>query len=210
MGDGKANRATLTRSLGDYATRRRESLSIIISTKIHAMGLNSSHLSDLRFSGSFEFCSKNEQSTETLGAALGAVFEAGVVVALVGELGAGKTRLVQTIAAAMGVERRLVNSPTFILIQEYDARIPIYHFDAYRLHDTDEFLELGADELMDSDGVCLIEWANRVAGILPKDVLRIEIEITGTQSRLFHFTAAGPKSESVLARLRQNLTGPTS
>ncbi len=174
------------------------------------MGPNSSHSSDLRFSGSFEFCSNSEQSTETLGTVLGGVFEAGVVVALVGELGSGKTRLVQAIAAEMGVDRRLVNSPTFILIQEYDARIPIYHFDAYRLHDTDEFLELGANELMESDGVCLIEWADHVAGVLPKDLLRIEIEITGTQSRLFHFTAAGPKSEGVLARLRQKLTGPTS
>ena len=167
---------------------------------------NSSHLSDLRFSGSFEFCSNSEQSTETLGAALGGVFEAGVVVALVGELGAGKTRLVQAIAAAMGVDRRLVNSPTFILIQEYEGRLPLYHFDTYRLRDEDEFLELGAEELMGTEGVCLIEWADRVADVLPDDYLRIEIAITGPSEREFQITATGPKSARILSGLKETLS----
>ena len=147
------------------------------------------------------YLSYNEEETEKLGRALGDVLEAGTVVALIGELGAGKTRLVQGVAAAMGVERKLVNSPTFILIQEYEGRLPIYHFDTYRLRDVDEFLELGAEELMGTEGVCLIEWADRVADVLPDDHLRIEIAVTGPSERVFLITATGPKSERILSGL---------
>ena len=149
----------------------------------------------------FEFIANGEDDTAHLGILLADALEPGIVVALVGNLGAGKTRLVQAIAAAMGVEREDVNSPTFVLIQEYDGRLPIYHFDAYRLRDTDEFLELGADELMDSQGVCLIEWADRVADVLPGDRLRIEIEITGPTQRVFHIFGSGPRSNAVVGRV---------
>ena len=73
----------------------------------------------------------------------------------------------QAIAVALGAERRLVNSPTFVLIQEYEGTLPLYHCDTYRLKNVDEFLDLGIDEIFQSDGVCLIEWADRVAGVLP-------------------------------------------
>jgi len=153
-----------------------------------------------------KYVSHNEAETEKLGIALGKVLEAGAVIALIGELGAGKTRLVQAVAVGMGVERNLVNSPTFILIQEYEGRLPLYHFDTYRLRDEDEFLELGADELMGAEGVCLIEWADRVADILPEDLLRIEIDITGSNTRAFRFLATGPKAEQVLIRLGKELS----
>ena len=153
-----------------------------------------------------QYISHNEEETEILGTALGNSLEAGTVVALIGELGAGKTRLVQAVAAAMGVERNLVNSPTFILIQEYEGRLPIYHFDTYRLRDVDEFLELGAEELMGTEGVCLIEWADRVADVLPDDHLRIEIAITGPSKREFQITARGPKSERLLSGLEGTLS----
>ncbi|MGH7127494.1 MAG: tRNA (adenosine(37)-N6)-threonylcarbamoyltransferase complex ATPase subunit type 1 TsaE, partial [Planctomycetaceae bacterium] len=137
--------------------------------------------------------------------ALGDAVEAGTVVALVGDLGAGKTRLVQAIAETMGVERDAVTSPTFVLIQEHHGRLPIYHFDAYRLRDVDEFLELGVEELLGGEGVCLIEWADRVSDALPEDVLRIDIRVTGESSRAFHLSAAGPCSAAVLERTRASL-----
>ena len=147
--------------------------------------------------------SQSERDTETLGRMLGDVLTPGTVVALVGNLGAGKTRLVQAVAAALGVDRQDVNSPTFVLIQEYAGRLPLYHFDTYRLRDSDEFLELGADELMTSGGVCLVEWADRVADVLPRNVLRIEIEIAGPTARRFRFLGTGPKSDALVVRLRE-------
>src|SRR6266478_4915648 len=85
----------------------------------------------------------------------------GAVIALVGPLGAGKTHLVRAVAEGLGIaDSRVVSSPTFVLIQEYDARLPIYHFDAYRLRSAAEFAELGVNEYFEGDGVCLVEWAD--------------------------------------------------
>jgi len=151
---------------------------------------------------SWQYLASNEQGTERLGSALAEKLCAGMVVALVGDLGAGKTRLVQSIAAAMGVPRVDVNSPTFVLIQEYEGRLPLFHIDTYRLRDTDEFLELGTDELIEDEGVCLIEWADRVIDVLPKDLLRIEIECTGETSRRFQLTGSGPRSNRLVCELK--------
>src|SRR4051812_19076461 len=117
-------------------------------------------------------------ATEQFGRKLGALLYPGAVIALVGQLGAGKTHLTRAIAEGLGVKNpAAVNSPTFVLIQEYPARLPIYHFDAYRLSGPREFAELGADEYFRGDGVCLVEWADKVEPTLPADHLRIEIEI---------------------------------
>lgn len=148
-----------------------------------------------------QFISNNEADTVRLGEALASALQPGCVVALIGGLGAGKTRLVQAVAAALGVDREDVTSPTFVLIQEYDGTLPIFHFDAYRLRDSDQFLELGADELMASTGICLIEWADRVEDVLPDDLLRIDIAIEGPARRLFHLSGSGPKSNAVVRQL---------
>ena len=122
--------------------------------------------------------------TETLGRRLGTLLFPGAVVALVGQLGAGKTLLVRAVAEGLGIANAdVVSSPTFVLIQEYDARLPIYHFDAYWLRGEREFLDLGVDEYFASDGVCLVEWADKVAGVLPAEHLRIEIVIIAEAAR---------------------------
>src|SRR5919206_909490 len=107
------------------------------------------------------------EATRALGRRLGGLLFPGAVVALVGPLGAGKTHLVRAVAEGLGADGRLVSSPTFVLIQEYRGRLPVYHFDAYRLRGEEEFLDLGALDYFEGDGVCLIEWADRVAGCLP-------------------------------------------
>jgi tRNA threonylcarbamoyladenosine biosynthesis protein TsaE len=150
----------------------------------------------------WDFTARDEPDTEVLGAALGKSLAHGGLVALVGTLGAGKTRLVQSIAVALGADRRLVSSPTFVLIQEYEAALPIFHCDTYRLRNVAEFLDLGVDEILQSDGVCLIEWADRVAEILPPDHLRIDIDVTGPTARHFRLQAGGPKSALLLASAR--------
>ncbi len=144
-----------------------------------------------------------EDETRQLGRAIGQAAEPGLVVALVGNLGAGKTRFVQAAAEGLGVEDVPVNSPTFVLIHEYEGRLPVYHFDTYRLRDIDEFLELGADEYMAGDGVCFIEWADRMEEVLPRDRLTVTFEITGESSRRVTLTAGGPKSRCILDTLRQ-------
>src|ERR1700675_670002 len=97
-------------------------------------------------------------ATAAFGRRLGRLLFPGAVVALVGPLGAGKTHLVRAIAEGLDVDDpRLVNSPTFFLIQEYNARLPIYHFDAYRLNSDRDFLDLGVQEYFDGEGVCLVE-----------------------------------------------------
>lgn len=147
------------------------------------------------------FTAADERATECLGALLADALEPGLVVALVGNLGAGKTRLVRAIAEAAGVDRREINSPTFVLVHEYEGRWPIYHFDTYRLHDAGEFVALGADEYFQSHGISFVEWADRVAETLPADHLRIEIVTTGDTSREFRITSTGSRSTQVIRRL---------
>jgi tRNA threonylcarbamoyladenosine biosynthesis protein TsaE len=153
------------------------------------------------------FTSRTERETEALGEALAGVVEPGMVVALIGPLGAGKTRLVTATAAALGVDRREVSSPTFVLIQEYAGRFPVYHFDAYRLRGVDEFLALGADEILGATGVCFVEWADKLAGALPSDAIRVEITISGTATREFRISGAGARPSRAIAALRSRVEG---
>ncbi len=107
------------------------------------------------------------------------------VVALTGTLGAGKTRLVRAIAQAAGIDPAAVSSPTFVLLHEYEGERTIYHFDAYRLRNEEEFLQLGPEEYFAREGLCLIEWAERVEHALPENHAEIRIEILGETEREF-------------------------
>ena len=141
---------------------------------------------------SIEIIVKNEQETDVLGRVLAHAFPCGTVVALIGTLGVGKTRLVQAVSQALGVPRDEVGSPTFVLIREYKGETRnIYHFDAYRLKDSDEFLELGVDEYFDSEGISFVEWAERVADVIPEDHVEISIFPIEETSRRFVVSARG-------------------
>lgn len=156
---------------------------------------------------SFQFDATDERATEAFGAALADVLPNGTTVALIGTLGAGKTRLVQAVAAASGVDRTSVVSPTFVLVHEYHGRRTIYHIDTYRLRDEDEFLALGPEEFFDSDGLTLIEWADRVEGCLPRDRVEIRIEPTGQESRRFEVVGIGERYAAAIEELRQRFDG---
>ena len=140
-------------------------------------------------------------ATEAFGHSLADRLFPGAVIGLVGPLGAGKTHLVRAVAEALGADGRTVNSPTFVLIQEYQARLPVYHFDAYRLHSPDEFYDLGAHEYFVSAGVCLVEWADRVEPCLPEEHLRITIAITGENSRRFTLEGFGDRCAQLVRDL---------
>jgi tRNA threonylcarbamoyladenosine biosynthesis protein TsaE len=141
--------------------------------------------------------------TEALGRRLGARLFPGAVVALIGPLGAGKTFLARAIAVGLDIPNpAVVNSPTFVLIQEYAARLPIYHFDAYRLGSEAEFADLGVHEYFEGNGICLVEWADKVPTTLPKERLEIRIAITGEEARRIEVTALGGRYEAIAAQLR--------
>ncbi len=148
-------------------------------------------------------------ATERLGATLATLLPPGSVVALIGTLGAGKTRLVQAIAKSLGVDPATVASPTYVLLHEYHGRQPIYHFDAYRLKDDDEFLALGPDEYFESEGLSLIEWADRVERCLPRERLEIRIEVTGPTSREVRVMAHGDRFRAVVEQLRNSCVAAT-
>jgi tRNA threonylcarbamoyladenosine biosynthesis protein TsaE len=139
--------------------------------------------------------------TEAFGRRLGAVLFRGAVVALIGPLGAGKTQLARAIAEGLGIpDSRVVTSPTFVLIQEYSARLPIYHFDAYRLAGAGELFDLGVSEYFEGDGVSLVEWADRALECLPAEHLRVTVEITGPTSRRFSVEGRGERYVDLLHR----------
>ncbi len=147
------------------------------------------------------FEAADEGATDRFGAALALVLPPGTVVALLGTLGAGKTRLVQAMAAACGVSREDVVSPTFVLCQQYRGSRTINHLDAYRLRDVDELRELGIEELLASDAITIIEWADRVADALPDEFVEVTIEVTGQTSRRFTVRSEGKRYESIIAEL---------
>jgi tRNA threonylcarbamoyladenosine biosynthesis protein TsaE len=138
-------------------------------------------------------------ATTAFGRRLAGLLFPGAVVALIGPLGAGKTHLVRAVAEGLGIrDSRAVSSPTFVLIQEYDARLPVYHFDAYRLRSPAEFFDLGAHEYFEGRGVCLVEWADRVEPCLPREHLRINIAVTGETSRRLHIEGRGEPYQAVV------------
>ena len=144
--------------------------------------------------------------TEALGRKLGSLLFPGAVVALIGELGAGKTHLVRAIAEGLDiVDPRMVSSPTFVLIQEYPARLPVYHFDAYRLKTAAEFADLGVHEYFQGQGVCLVEWADRVRECLPAEYLEIRLHATGETSRRVDLNPHGSRYVDMVARVSGTL-----
>lgn len=119
---------------------------------------------------------KNEHDTEEFGMKLASTLEPGDIVALIGDLGTGKTTLTKYIAKGLGVTEN-IDSPTFNIVKEHKSgRIPLFHFDVYRMSSGDELLDIGADEYFYSDGVCIIEWADIVADVVPEKAKVILIE----------------------------------
>jgi tRNA threonylcarbamoyladenosine biosynthesis protein TsaE len=151
----------------------------------------------------------NVAATEQLGRLLAQHLPPGTVVALSGTLGAGKTRLVQAVAAGCGVDPAEVTSPTFVLCREYHGERMMYHLDAYRLKDEDEFLELGPEEMFASEGLVLIEWAERVESFLPDERVEIVLEVTGETSRRATLLATGESLTTSVEQISRRLSEAT-
>ena len=138
-------------------------------------------------------------ATRALGARLAAVAYPGLVVAMSGDLGSGKTTFAQGVGQGLGVQTR-VSSPTFQILALHPGRLPLAHADLYRLGDPDELVELGLDEHL-LDGVALIEWAERFPELLPADHLALHLEDHG-EGRRATLRATGPASQALLEALR--------
>ncbi|HTX72072.1 MAG TPA: tRNA (adenosine(37)-N6)-threonylcarbamoyltransferase complex ATPase subunit type 1 TsaE [Rectinemataceae bacterium] len=117
------------------------------------------------------------EDTIAFGERVGRLVPGGTVLALNGDLGAGKTTFAKGVARGLGIEEE-VTSPTFTVVSEYEGRLRLHHIDAYRLSGVEDFVSVGAEELLsDAGGICLIEWGDRIAEVLPADVLRIELSV---------------------------------
>ncbi|MCI9222181.1 MAG: tRNA (adenosine(37)-N6)-threonylcarbamoyltransferase complex ATPase subunit type 1 TsaE [Oscillospiraceae bacterium] len=122
-----------------------------------------------------EWITHSPAETEALGARLAEALDAGRVVAFTGDLGAGKTAFVSGMARALGVEER-VTSPTFTIVNEYEGgRLPLFHFDMYRLGDADELFHIGWEDYLARGGICAVEWSENVAEALEPDAVRVSI-----------------------------------
>lgn len=143
----------------------------------------------------------SREQTFAAGEALGRLLRPGEVVALTGELGAGKTVFTQGLAAGLGCEPRVpVTSPTFVIMHEYPGPAPLFHFDFYRLAREEDALGVGCEEYFEAEGVCAVEWAEKFEGLLPKTAIRVIIVRLSEYRRRIEL-ASGPEFDARATRL---------
>ena len=142
---------------------------------------------------------ENEEKTREIGSKLGELLTPKSVICLIGDLGAGKTTMTQSLARALGVDD-YITSPTFTIVNEYEGKMPLYHFDAYRIGSSEEMYDIGFDEYIDGEGVCIIEWANLIEDILPDEYLYIEMNYKETGREMI-LTPKGEKYEEIVKEL---------
>ena len=121
-----------------------------------------------------EYLSHSPAETESIGETLGTQLRPGTVLAYRGDLGMGKTAFTRGLARGLGCAGR-VTSPTFTIVNEYEGRIPLFHFDMYRLHDSDDLFDIGWEDYLERGGVCAVEWSERIDDALPEDTLFVTI-----------------------------------
>ncbi|MGC3998519.1 MAG: tRNA (adenosine(37)-N6)-threonylcarbamoyltransferase complex ATPase subunit type 1 TsaE [Anaeromyxobacter sp.] len=144
---------------------------------------------------------RSAAATRALGRRLGALLRPGDVVALVGDLGAGKTELVRGICAGAEVPAAEVSSPTFAIVATYGGRLPVHHADLYRIGDEDELYATGFDDLVGGDGAALVEWADRAPGALPVERLTLRLEHDPVKPSVRHLAVEGTgERHAALAR----------
>ncbi len=156
----------------------------------------------LEIMNSFEFISYSEKETVALGARLAKHLAVSDIVALFGDLGSGKTTLVKAMAKGLKIKPNKICSPTFVLMNIYDGRLPVYHFDFYRLDDVQEMNLIGCHEFFYGDGVCVIEWAERLGKLMPKEYLGIKLQHQNINERRIQCTAHGKRYQKFLEILQ--------
>lgn len=157
----------------------------------------------MRLNMEYKIISRSEEETKDLGRKLAGILKAGSVVALDGDLGAGKTVFTKGLCEGIGVTSR-VASPTFTIVNEYlGGEIPVYHFDTYRLEGADDFLDSGLDEYFYQDGICVIEWSSVIEELLPPNSIRIFIRGVGSERDLTVVYDENEYDEETNGKLRE-------
>jgi len=148
------------------------------------------------------FISESPEETQRLGEELGRLAQPGDLFLLVGNLGTGKTCLTQGIAWGLGIEG-YATSPSFVVVNQYRGRLPLYHIDLYRLDSIEEVIELGLDDYLYSEGVSVVEWAEKAIEVLPKEHLLIEMNFLSDTSRNVVLKPSGERYVEMLSQLKQ-------
>lgn len=147
---------------------------------------------------------RSARETIQFGKQIGKRLQSGDVVALIGELGAGKTHLIKGLAQGIGVERpNYITSPSFTLIHEYEGRVPFYHIDLYRLATEEEGEALGLEEYLGGKGVTAIEWADKIPSLLPKELLWVHLRYLEIHTRSIHILGKGTRYEDLVKKIRR-------
>jgi tRNA threonylcarbamoyladenosine biosynthesis protein TsaE len=146
-----------------------------------------------------QLVTESPSKTYDLGARFGALLLPGDFVALIGELGAGKTQFAKGVAAGLNVSTSdPVTSPTYAILNIHNGRIPLYHFDLYRLKDEEDITSLGFEEYFSGDGACIVEWAERLGGLLPKDNILIRFKVDESERRRLCIEPTGARALELL------------
>jgi len=138
------------------------------------------------------------KETEELGRRLAKKLVGKDIIGLSGELGSGKTTFVKGLAAGLGIKKIEVSSPSFILMRKYKGRLPLYHFDLYRIKDSAEICDIGYEEFIFGDGVSAIEWADRMKPVLPKGYLNIRFRFINQNKRLIKFSGSNQRYRALI------------
>lgn len=158
-----------------------------------------------------QLISKSTADTQKIGRAIAQNLKPADIICLFGELGSGKTMLTKGIAQGLGIKADKVISPTFVLLRQHlKANIPVYHFDLYRLKTPGDILALGYEEYLYGQGVSVIEWADRLACLMPREFLKIELRIKSRKERIINFSASGPRYKELLTNIDVYLNENTS
>jgi len=153
---------------------------------------------------SLEIVSDSPEQTKRVGIRLGKLAKPGDIILLIGTLGAGKTCLTQGIALGLGIHQYTA-SPSFVLIREYQGKLPLYHIDLYRLDRIEEVAQLGLDDYLYSKGVCVVEWADKGLTVLPEEHLLIEMQIVSSTKRKLSLVPLGRRYIQMLSKLKTPL-----
>lgn len=145
-----------------------------------------------------EYLTNNQEETIELGKKIGNVLNVGDVVLLIGDLSAGKTTITKGVGVALGV-KKIINSPTFTIVKQYQGKCPLYHLDLYRLDGLNNDFDL--EEYIETDGVCVIEWPHQIDEILPKEYLEIELKRINENQRQIIVRGIGQRYEEVVKSL---------
>ena len=149
-----------------------------------------------------EYLSTSREETIKLGARLARFLQQGDIVCLFGDLGSGKTTFTKGIAKGLKINEELVSSPSFVLLNHYEGRLPLFHFDLYRIDDTQEVFSIGYEEFLYDDGVAVIEWAERLGILLPQNYLKVQFSFGKENQRLMRFLAYGKRAREIIHQLK--------